>query len=346
MTRLVLVGGTTATARIEGISAAGADPAAMAHTPAADLEIVEFGRPVDAPIVPVSPTGCPTPAVLTRAAREAIGVDATYVDAGLPGPTAAPTRTVADAAGGDIREQTPVPQPRQIFDAGQALGRELGRELSHDGPGGRERLLVGETIPGGTTTALGVLTALGERPTVSSSLPENPLPLKRSVVEAGLGASGLAAGDAAGEPWLAVAAMGDPVLPAVAGIAHGALGAGGAVTLAGGTQLAAAGALLRHGGVDDPLALATTSHVASDDSADIRGLAADLDLDLCVTDPGFSERTGPVADAYGRGEAKEGVGLGGALALLDRSSTGRREFHRRVDRVYETVTADARAVEP
>jgi uncharacterized protein (TIGR00303 family) len=341
MTRLVLVGGTTATARIEGISAAGADPAAMAHTPAADLEIVEFGRPVEAPIVPVSPTGCPTPAVLTRAVREAVGLDATYVDAGLSGPTAAPTRTVADAAGGDIREPTPVPRPRSIVEAGRELGGALARQSA-----GPERLWIGETIPGGTTTALGVLTALGERPTVSSSLPENPLPLKRSVVEAGLDASGLAPGEAAGAPWRAVATMGDPVLPAVAGIARGALDRGAAVTLAGGTQLAAAGALLRHAGVDAPLELATTSHVATDDSADIRALAADLDLDLRVSDPGFHARSGPIADAYARGEAKEGVGLGGALAVLDRSATDRQQFHRCVERVYDAVTADARAVEP
>jgi NaMN:DMB phosphoribosyltransferase len=40
-------------------------------------------------------------------------------------------------------------------------------------------VLVGETISGGTTTVLAVLTAFGERKTVSSSLSTNPLALER-----------------------------------------------------------------------------------------------------------------------------------------------------------------------
>ncbi|MUW15878.1 TIGR00303 family protein, partial [Halorubrum sp. CBA1125] len=64
---LVVVAGTTATAAIDGISAAGADPTLRAHTPSADLEIVADGRPAPSSPVPVSPAGCPTPAVVTRA---------------------------------------------------------------------------------------------------------------------------------------------------------------------------------------------------------------------------------------------------------------------------------------
>jgi NaMN:DMB phosphoribosyltransferase len=58
--RLVVVAGSTATARIEGNSAAGAGPELMVHTPAADLELLAYGRSVGAPAVPVSPTGTPT----------------------------------------------------------------------------------------------------------------------------------------------------------------------------------------------------------------------------------------------------------------------------------------------
>ena len=79
MTRLVLCAGTTRTAEIDGISAAGADPELMAHTPSADGEILVYGRPVRAPVVPVSPTGCPTPAVVTRAVVERLNLDTTIV---------------------------------------------------------------------------------------------------------------------------------------------------------------------------------------------------------------------------------------------------------------------------
>jgi len=328
--RLLLAAGATATARIDGISAAGADPDLLVHTPAADLEIVAYGRPVAAPVVPASPTGCPTPAVVTRAVRELVDFDALAVDAGLAAPTAAPTVDVGAAPGGDVREPAPVPDAADAFDAARTLGTALPDD----------ELLVGETVPGGTTTALGTLAALGERATVSSSLPDNPTALKRRVVEAGLDASDLAAGDAAGDPIAAVRAMGDPVLATVAGLAAGAAVAGTDVTLAGGAQMAAAGALVRHAGVEAPLSLATTAFVADDDTAAIGALADDLDLDLVVTDPRFDRTDHPATDAYVAGEAKEGVGMGGALALADRAGVPMAAVRERVVALTDDLLAD------
>jgi uncharacterized protein (TIGR00303 family) len=328
--RLVIVAGTTETARIDGISAAGADPALMRHTPGADLDVVVHGEPTLATVVPVSPTGCPTPAVATRAARELLGFDVLAVDAGVVGRTGAPSVDVGFGPGADLREEEAVPQAAKTY----ANARELGAALPD------ERLVVGETIPGGTTTALGVLTALGEEPTVSSSLPENPLDLKRRVVAEGLDASGLDPGDAAGDLNTALEAVGDPVLAAVAGLTVGAVESGTAVTLAGGTQLAAAAALVRHAGVKAPLTLATTSFVADDDTAGIADLAATLDLELRATDPGFAGREHPAMAAYAAGEAKEGVGMGGALALVRESDASMAEFRERLVTVYDRLLAD------
>lgn len=325
--RFVVVAGNTETARIDGISAAGADPDLMVHTPSADLEIVEFGRPVAAPVVPVSPTGCPTPAVVTRAARELLDFRALAVDAGLGRPTRGPTVEVGGGPGKDIREPRPVPTAADSYR--EAV--EFGRSLPDD------ELVIGESIPGGTTTALGVLTALGERPTVSSSLPENPISLKRTVVSDALSASGITGGDTAGDPVETLQFVGDPVLAVVAGLTVGATRSGTAVTLAGGTQLAAAGALARHAGVEDRLSLATTSFIAEDESTDIQGLAADLDLDLTVTDPGFAGRDHPAMAAYAAGEAKEGVGMGGALALLERADVSMAALRSQIAAVYDRL---------
>ena len=325
--RFVLVGGNTATARIDGISAAGAAPEVMVHTPAADLEIVEYGRPVRAPVVPVSPTGCPTPAVVTRAVRELLGFETLAVDAGLAAETDAPTVATGASTGADVRDARAVPDADAAFER----GRELGRSLLDDA------LAVGETVPGGTTTALGVLAALGERPSVSSSLPDNPLALKRRVVDEGLTASDLAEGGAAGDPVAALRSVGDPVLAVVAGLTVGAAETDTDVLLAGGTQMAAAAALARHAGVDAPLSLATTSFVASDDSADVAGLAADLGVELTVTDPGFERLTHPATDAYVAGEAKEGVGMGGALALADRAGVPMADVRDRLVTVYDRL---------
>lgn len=324
--RLVLVGGNTETARIDGISAAGADPELMAQTPAVDLELVEYGQSAGRP-VPVSPTGCPTPAVMTRAARELLGFDTLAVDAGLASDTAVPTVDLGGTVGTDIREQEAVPTAAEIA----AAGKRVGQELSDD------RVLIGESIPGGTTTALGVLSALGEQASVSSSLPENPVALKERVVRAGLEASGLIEGGAAGEPIRAVETMGDPVLAAVMGLMIGALESGTEVTLAGGTQLATAAALVRHAGVDAPLSLATTSFVAEDDSAAIQELAEELDLDLTATDPEFEKRDHPALNGYVAGEAKEGVGMGGVLARYQAANLPMERLRTQIVEVYETV---------
>ncbi|ELZ43831.1 hypothetical protein C463_09204 [Halorubrum californiense DSM 19288] len=347
--RLVVVAGTTETAAIEGISAAGADPELRVHTPSADLEIVEAGCPAPDSPVPVSPSGCPTPAVVTRAVRELLGPESLpveFLDAGLGAPTAATVRDAGASPGGDVRAPEPVPEAATVFERARSLAPELAEtKRGGDTEDGPAELLVAETIPGGTTTALGALTALGERAAVSSSLPANPVERKRRVVDEGLDASGLDPGDAAGDPIEAVRLAGDPVLAAVAGLIVGCADAGVDVTLAGGTQLAAAAALARHAGVDHPLPLATTSLVAGDPTADLPALADDLDLALSAADPGFAESDHPAMAAYARGEAKEGVGMGGALALADRAGVGDAAVRNRIASVTDRLLAERTAAD-
>ena len=332
-TQFVLVAGTTETALRDGISAAGADTDAMRVTPSADAELVSYGRPVRADTVPVSPTGCPTPALVTRAVRELLGFDVIVVDGGLAEPTAAPTVSVGAGVGRDIATQDPVPTAHGAF----AAARQFGRKLPAD------ELFLAETIPGGTTTALGVLCALGEPSMVSSSLSENPIERKEAAVEAGLEASSLMPGDATGQPKRAVRRMGDPVLATVAGLAAGALEGDTPVTLAGGTQQVAVAALLRHGGYGGPLGLATTTYVADDGTATVRESGATLDVDLTVTDPGFDASDHVAMARFVAGEAKEGVGMGGALALADRAGVPMADVRERFAAVYDDLVEDARA---
>ncbi|MDF9744206.1 nicotinate mononucleotide-dependent phosphoribosyltransferase CobT [Natrinema salsiterrestre] len=304
--RLLLPAGTTETALIDGISAAGAAPELMAHTPSADVEILEYGEPVASPVTPVSPNGCPTPAAVTRAVREVVGFDVSVIDAGLSRPTAAPTVELGAEPGSDIRVESAVPDANAAFDRAYDYGASLPDD----------ELLIGETVPGGTTTALGVLTALGEPTRVSSSLPTNPIERKRRVVEEALAASDLEPGDCDGAPLEAIEAVGDPVQPVVAGIAAGALESGTEVTLAGGTQMVAVAAALRQAGIDAPLSIATTSFVADEQGDRLREACERFDCELTVTDPGFDGRDHVAMRRYCAGEAKEGVGMGGALSLV------------------------------
>ncbi|MFB6210521.1 MAG: nicotinate-nucleotide--dimethylbenzimidazole phosphoribosyltransferase [Halobacteriales archaeon] len=327
--RFVIAAGHTETARIEGISAAGADTDALVHTPSADAEIISYGWLVQAPAVPVSPTGCPTPAVITRAVRECLEFDTLVLDAGLARPTGAPAVSLGASPGRDIRESIAVPDAEDIIDTTRTIGRSLPDET----------IYIGETIPGGTTTALGVLRALGVEGSVSSSLSTNPLAIKERVVTDGLAASDLEVGGAAGQPHQAVRQMGDPVLAALFGLTSGALASDTDVILAGGTQLLAVGALLRHADRTVPLELATTQFVADDDTATLRDTAATLDLSVTVTDPGFEASDHVAMARYVAGEAKEGVGMGGALALADRSATSMATVRERIVTVYDRLLA-------
>ncbi|SDJ50648.1 TIGR00303 family protein [Halovenus aranensis] len=330
----VLVAGSTATATIDGISAAGANPDRTYHTPAADLELVTYGRPVFTDVVPMSPTGCPTPAVITRAVRDLLAFETVAIEAGLTVDTAAPIVQVGDQAGADIREAEAVPDARQIFDRARAVGRTFSNDA----------VSIGESVPGGTTTALGVLRALGEPYGVSSSLPENPLGRKGAVVDTALEASGIAAGEAAEDPLRAVRLVGDPVMPAVMGVAAGAIDTGVDVTLAGGTQMVAVAALLRHLGVDADLALATTVFV-DEDTDDLREATDAFGLDLTVTDPGFETTDHVAMQQYCQGEAKEGVGMGGALALAAESDVSMRDVRGQIESVYGNLTDTGGAID-
>ncbi|MDZ7745192.1 MAG: nicotinate-nucleotide--dimethylbenzimidazole phosphoribosyltransferase [Halobacteriales archaeon] len=327
MTRLVLAAGTTETAAIDGLSAAGMDGDLLVHTPSADAEILEYGQLVRAPVTPVSPAGCPTPAVVTRAVREQLELPVTVVDAGLAKPTAAGTVSVGATPGRDIREDEPVPTAYGAWEA----ARQFGRALDDD-------LVLAETVPGGTTTALGVLTALGETDAtgVSSSLASNPLELKREVVESGLDASDLDAGSCAGQPKRAVRRMGDPTAAVLGGLTVGALETDTPVTLAGGTQLLAVAALARHADATGRLSLATTSFIDADPNVELSAASERFDLDVTVTDPGFDD-SHVAFERYLAGEAKEGVGMGGALALADAAGVPMADVREGIVDVYERL---------
>lgn len=319
----VLLLGNTESAKIPGISAAGASPELTDYTPAADAEFLLHGecRCIDG--VPVTPDGIPTPAVISRAALSLLDAPVLLADAGLGPEPEAPVLNLGGSPGGDVREPKPVPDARGLFDRGAALGRELSRSDTY--------LVVAESIAGGTTTAQGVLTALGHDATVSSSLPDNPLELKREAVREGLDASGLAPGDASGLE--AAEDMGDPVLPAVAGIAGGA---DCPVLLAGGTQMGAAAALLRATGDTRDLAIGTTRWIVEDGSSDAEELAAETGSELLNSELSFETSRYPGLRAYEDGAVREGVGAGG-LSLLAEQRFGAEPLLDEVEAVYESL---------
>ena len=146
----------------------------------------------------------------------------------------APTIRLGETPGACITGGRAVPDAEALYQRGYLLGTQLG--------GCADYLVLGESVPGGTTTALAVLLALGldAAGRVSSSMATNAHALKEATARQGLAHLDRAA--VAQAPLRAVAAVGDPMQAAVAGLLLGAVPRV-PVLLAGGTQMAAVLAL-------------------------------------------------------------------------------------------------------
>ncbi len=330
----------TDTCRIPGISAAGATTELNDYTPAADAEIVEYGCPRSAPEMPMKEGGAPTPAVITRAALQLTGMPYLFVNAGLRFVPEVPAIYLGAEPGRDIRQGDAVSRPDAIYASACQIGSQIGK-LSGS-------IIIGESIPGGTTTALGVLTALGYDYGVSSSFSENPLEIKRDVVRQGISASGITVSDARDDPMRAIASVGDPMMPAVAGMVAGIVSSAGAgsdtcahdcdIILAGGTQMAAVFAIIKHLGLDMArISIATTKYVYQDRSVDLDAATHDLGCRIHVVDPGLADSRLPGLRKYDAGEVKEGVGAGGMMYAAGIFGIDRKTMLGKVEAVYEEL---------
>jgi uncharacterized protein (TIGR00303 family) len=329
----------TDTAEIDGLSGAGATAELRRLTAAADVEALFHGRPLCMAGVPSNPGGAPGPVIITLAGLRLTGVDVLAVDAGLRVKPQAPTMVVADRWGDSIVTGRAVPHAAELF----ARGIRLGAELTERG----DYLVLAESVPGGTTTALALLCGLGIDAwgKVSSSMPENAHPLKERVVRAALAAAGLDHDRRSVSALQVAAAVGDPMQPFVAGLALGALPTV-PVLLAGGSQMAAVLALIaahsrERGQPLDPdtVAIATTGWVAHDPTADLAGLVEQIaDVAVYASDLSFADsRHGPLR-LYERFLVKEGVGAGAAAvvaALL--ADADHAHLLATIEQVYEEI---------
>jgi uncharacterized protein (TIGR00303 family) len=301
---------STLTSRIPGITGAGATPELTDYTPAADVELIVHGEPQclsEIPQTVVEGQIAPTPAVITKASLELANIPFLVADAGAAIKPGIPYVNINDKQGQNILTGKAVENPEQIFNKGKILGKTLSKLTNH--------LIIGESTPAGTTTALGVLESMGYDAwgKVSGSTPENPHSLKRETVEKGLQTVGLL-DKLPLDPFQAVGAVGDPMIPAVAGITAGSTVP---VTLAGGTQMTAVCAFLKEAITDfnfDDVSIATTIFVAKDETSDIHYIARQIaPLNIFAVDPGYEKSENHGLKNYIQGVVKEGVGAGGAL---------------------------------
>lgn len=324
----------TKTAHIPKLSAAGKTAELTDYTPAGDAELMETGNIISVPVLPMTPPyDTPTPAIMTRSALKLTNVPYHFINSGLIVTPEVPFIDLKAEPGEDIREPIAVKDARDIYERAKLLAKRLQKQV--------DQVIIGESIPGGTTTAMGVLTALGYNGNVSSSADENPLELKRQVVEEGMKASGLTFGSLKDDPFKAITCMGDPMMAAVLGLIAGFQGTDVTVVLAGGTQMLAVYALAKHLGFDTKkLAIATTRYVAEDKSANFVELTEILGVPVVyIADPGFGKSCLKGLHRYETGTIKEGAGAGGAMYLAGLYGITQEEFRNEVENVCKLLKA-------
>ncbi|MCX8184877.1 MAG: TIGR00303 family protein [Sulfolobales archaeon] len=331
---------STRVSTIPGISPAGATPELTLYTPALDVEYLVFGEPRRMKIVPTTPEGIPTPALLTRAALNIAKIPYLVVDCGSYVDPLVPHVDIGGRAVGgriDLEDALPQGTALELFENSRTLGRMLGSEDF--------LLVVGESMPGGTTTAMAIMESLGYRAVgrVSSASPKNPHDLKKAVLERAVVRVGKKL--PIHNVFEAVTHFGDSLHISLAGFLAGAVEAGSRVLLAGGTQMCAVLAIAKSIGLDleGKVAIGTTSWIVRDRSSDILGLVGDIapEVPIVYSDIDFSKAPHPGLRAYEEGFVKEGVGAGGTIvASMLIKGLSRSELLKAVYEEYERVVKD------
>jgi len=336
----VYVIASTKTSTIPRISVAGASPEATLYTPALDVEYLYLGMPVGMNIIPVTPEGLPTPAVITRSCIELGEIPVMVADAGSVMQPKVPHVILPSRMVGrriDVSPALPPGTSEKLYSEAKLLGYRLA--------GKTHAFILGESMPGGTTTAMAILAGLGYDALgrTSSSSPKNPKELKVKVVEKALYRLKHKIKCGSSEPFNIVDCVGDSLHVTLAGFAAGALMRGSAVLLAGGTQMAAVLAIMKAIDPDilDPrrLAVGTTKWVIEDKSSDLEGLVKEVasSIPVMFTELSFSDSPYPGLKLFEEGFVKEGVGAGGTAIAVEARGFKLSEIKEAIYREYKRL---------
>ncbi len=309
---------TTKTAQIPGISAAGATPELRKYTAQADVEYLFYGKTFTIKEIPKNPLGPPSPVIITKAAIDLMKLPVFIINAGCETKPFVPSivlrgRGLKCITTGEAFKDG----GNELVEKSKVLADEL---LKLD-----RFIILGESVPGGTTTALSLLSFLGidSFGKVSSSMSDNAHDLKEEVVKLAHKNAKLSKELIKKNPVKIVESIGDSMQLVNAVLAI-FISKKNPVILAGGTQMIAVAAFievledfLNVKANWDNIAIATTRWVAYDERADFIGLANSIKKLKFVfaCDLNFSNSVLEGLKGYEKGLVKEGVGAGGVVTV-------------------------------
>ncbi len=314
----LLVISNTNVAEIPGITVAGENPEIIKYTPPADAEYLFYDRPLCISSVPVTPAGHPTPGIITKAVKELVNMPVLVVRAGSIIAPNLPYIHITDLPGENIVNDTAIKDLDTIMNNAKILARQVDES----------EIMIAESIPGGTTTAQAILTALGYDAQVSSADIENPISLKKEIVKKALSRL------KAPITWkTALKELGDPMMAFVNGFVPEFEGS---VYLAGGTQMLAVSALLKEQGIKVKK-ITTTRYITEDRSSSFKKTADEIGADYYAAPLNFSGSKYKGLRDYESGMVKEGVGAGGAVYLAEKNGVSINKITERVEQLYSKL---------
>jgi len=321
----------TATANTPGITQAGI-PGMLHLTPTLDAEFISIGEVRSLGSIAETPKGVPTPALITRAVHLLYPFrEIEMVDLGLeitPKLEHFKRHSFGITPSGSIDMGANIPA-EEVFGKGVEFAQNLVLQSDY--------IILGESVPAGTTTALATALALGydARDKFSSSFKNAPEGIKQRVIE-----QALAYVNESDDLFEILSKVGDNMVIFNAGLILGLQNRDIPIVLAGGTQMACVLLVINRilhmmeGELDtSKIALCTTKWVAEDISSDIKGLLEmnDFTLNAYYADFDFSLTDHPALKLYDEGEAKEGVGAGGALVYALLNGITKEQITRKVE---------------
>jgi len=324
----LLAASVTKTCEIEGITQAGI-PGMIPLTPTLDAEYITNEKVFSLGELAETPTGVPTPALITRATHNLAPFSSIEIlDLGLQTqPQNCKIYNFDITPSGSIDKGANI-NAQEIF----AKGMEFGKKYELKG----NYLILGESTPAGTTTAAASALALGYDVAndFSSSFLNVPNDIKTKTINAALS---LVNEDMSNFEKLGI--VSDNMLLFCAGFLVEA-SKRFQIVLAGGTQMAACLLIadkvredilmrIKH----DNVMLATTKWVAKDENSNIAHILEQLSYtsNAAYTTFSFANAEIEILKKYDEGEAKEGVGAGAALAYAKQNHITNEELLKQIE---------------
>jgi len=321
-TLFILLAGSTEVSKIPGITSAGASPDLTMITPVVDSEIIVANKPLSVDEPPMTPDGIPTPAVVTKACLDLAGVNCLAVNAGF---TIAPKipffQTNLGPAKNPAMEKA-LPDFRRAFEAGMYLGKLVDGKF--------DRVVLAESVPGGTTTSQTVLSSIGLDLRTSSTMPSDPVDIKRDVVKKAIERSGYYKEN----PEMAVEQYGDYMMAIALGISKSIRDS--ALIFSGGTQMSSIyyinNLITKNSRKRFQV---TTKWVMKHRRSTVEALVPPQNL--IVPDLSFSGMSENGLKAYENGNVREGAGMGGALWLASLKEKNPEKIYSTIEQYYRKL---------